>query len=74
MNNKLIDLNNHLFAEMERLSDEELKGEELQNELARAKAITSVSQQIINNGALALKAEELKLEYNSSSIPKFLEG
>ena len=27
--NTLVDLNNHLFAEMERLGDEDLKGEEL---------------------------------------------
>lgn len=32
--NTLVDLNNHLFAEMERLGDEDLKGEELEEELA----------------------------------------
>ena len=51
MNNKLSDLNNHLFAEIERLSDEELNEDELKSEIDRARAITSVSKQIIENGA-----------------------
>jgi hypothetical protein len=54
--NKSIDLNNHLFAQLERLSDEEINGEELENEIKRAKAITDVSKQIISNNALVLKA------------------
>lgn len=33
MKNTLLDLNNHLFAEMERLGDEELKGDALAEEL-----------------------------------------
>ena len=57
MKNKLTDLNNHLFAELERLSDEDLQGEELTAEINRAKAITGVASQIIANGTLALKAK-----------------
>ena len=58
MKNKLINLNNHLFEALERLNDEDLKGEELAEELERAKAITTVSQTIINNADLALKAQK----------------
>ena len=60
MNNKLIDLNNHLFAEMERLGDEELSGDTLIQEIERARAITGVASQIIANGNLVLKAEQFK--------------
>ena len=56
MKNRLSDLNNHLFAEVERLSDEQLKGEKLQEEITRSKALSSVATQIIDNARLALKA------------------
>ncbi len=76
MKNKLTDLNNHLFAELERLSDEDTKGDELDEEIRRAEAICSVSMQIIANGTLALKAEQFKDNAISANaaVPKFLEG
>lgn len=76
MNNKLTDLNNHLFAQMERLSDEDLNEEQLRHEIDRAKAITAISSQIIQNGALVLKAEQFKTERMDydSKLPLFLEG
>ena len=58
MKNKLIDLNNHLFVQLERLSDEELKGEDLLAEIQRSQAVTSVAKQIINNGSLVLHAHK----------------
>lgn len=76
MKNTLGDLNNHLFAELERLSDEELKGDELVEEMGRARTITEVSTQIINNAHVILKAEKFrdeKLDVNRS-VPKMLEG
>ncbi|MNO68955.1 hypothetical protein D3C76_598010 [compost metagenome] len=76
MRNTLGDLNNHLFAQLERLSDEELAGEKLADEISRAKAVTSVASQIIANGSLVLDAIKLaddKLNANTV-IPKMLEG
>jgi rRNA maturation endonuclease Nob1 len=58
MKNKLIDLNNHLFAQLERLSDEDIKGEQLEEEINRTKAIGRVSQSIIDNARLALDAQK----------------
>jgi hypothetical protein len=58
MKNKLSDLNDHLFAQLERLSDEELEGEALDREINRTKAITSVSQQVIMNANLVLNAHK----------------
>lgn len=58
MKNKLVNLNNHLFAQLERLSDEDLKGKELLEEIQRSQAVTGVAKQIINNGTLVLHAHK----------------
>jgi len=77
MKNTLGDLNNHLFAQLERLGDEDLKGDKLQEEMNRAKSITSVASQIISNGNLVLQAEKFSVETlgrSKSEAPKMLEG
>jgi len=74
MKNKLIDLNNHLFEELERLNDENLTGEALQEERERAKTMASIAQTIINNGELALKAVKHYDEYGKKEeIPSILQ-
>ena len=59
MKNSLIDLNNHLFAQIERLSDEEIKGDQLKAEIERTQAITSLAKEIVSNASTILKAQEL---------------
>ncbi len=61
--NTLSDLNNHLFAQLERLNDEEFTGEKLQEEIARARAISSIAAQIISNGSLVLESQKFLREY-----------
>lgn len=63
MKNKLTDLNNHLFEQLERLNDEDLKRDELEKEICRARAMAGVAQTIINNGDLMLKAQKQCAEY-----------
>lgn len=76
MKNSLIDLNNHLFAEMERLGDEDLKGDELKAELERANMISGVARAIIDNANTVLRAarfQEDRLDINNRS-PELLLG
>jgi hypothetical protein len=76
MKNTLGDLNNHLFAQLERLSDEDIKGEKLQEEINRAKAVNMVASQIISNGSLVLEAKRMiddRMDADAK-LPKMLEG
>lgn len=57
MKNKMVDLNNHLFEALERINDEDLKGEDLTAEIYRAKAVSDLATTIINNADLVLKAQ-----------------
>lgn len=75
--NTLGNLNNHLFAQLERLNDEEITGEKLEDEIIRSKAVIGVSKQIIANANVVLKAKSIELEYgknNEKEMPKMLEG
>jgi hypothetical protein len=56
--NTLGDLNNHLFAELERLGEDDLKDEALREELGRAKGIANIATQIIANANLCLETRK----------------
>ena len=72
MKNKLIDLNDHLFAQLERLSDEETKGEELKEEISRSKAVGGIASYIIGNARLVLDAQVAINEGLIKAPPKML--
>jgi hypothetical protein len=72
MKNKMTDLNNHLFSQLERLSDENLTEEEIKKELKRTEGIVKVSEQIISNADLCLKSSKLLLENGCNVSNDFL--
>lgn len=73
MKNKLPDLNNHLFAQLERLSDEELTGDDLQEEIRRSKAVSQIATGIVNNARTQLDAMKL-LGHTGGDVKKHLLG
>jgi len=76
MKNTLGDLNNHLFAQLEKLGDDDLTGEALDAEIKRSEAMVKVSEQIIRNGELQFKAMAHMDEYGyerQKVVPEMLE-
>ena len=76
MKNTLGDLNNHLFAQLERLGNEELEGDELKEEILRAKAVTDIAKEIIDNANTVLDVMKFQAETLGRSgiaIPKMVE-
>ncbi len=77
MENKLTDLNNILFEQIERLNDDDLHGDALKQQIKRSQAIESVAGMIIANANTVLKAEKLKMEYamddrDPNQVPEML--
>ena len=72
--NKLTDLNNHLFEQLERLNDDELSAEKLDMEVKRAKAMSRIASDIISNAALAFEAQQYLDEYSGRvNVPEMIE-
>ena len=63
MKTKLIDLNNHLFAQLERLSDEDLTVNDIDREVKRAAAIVDVADSIVDNARIQLQAVRLVADH-----------
>ena len=64
MKNKIDDLRNHLFAQLERLGDESIKGEKLTEEIRRARAVSEVSAQVVDSARA--ENERLKITQRQS--------
>lgn len=59
----LSDLNQILFDSLDRLNNDNLRGEDLQEEITRADGIGRVAARILNNAELQLEAKKHMDEY-----------
>lgn len=70
MKNKISDLRDHMFAALERLSNEDLTPDQLQQEIERSKAVSEVGKVIVESA----KTEVLFAKLTGKEQPKkFLE-
>lgn len=75
MKNKLLDLNNYLFEQIERINDDTLTDDQLEKTIKKAEAINKTAENIIRNGELALKVVGVAAEYGfvaPEAIPSML--
>jgi hypothetical protein len=75
MKNTLTDLNNHLFAQLERIGNESLTKDQLQDEINRSKAITSLGSVVVANARVVLDAQNAMFDtpnYERKELPSIL--
>jgi len=78
MKNKIDNLTDHLFAQLERLNDEDLSGEKLTAEIERSKAVAEVAKQVVAAGSVQVSAMTVMVKAKDAGLdvekPKLLES
>lgn len=69
MKNKLSDLNDHLFAQLERLGNEDLTAEQIESEAKRGVAIVAVADQILRHASLQIQAAKIVSDHGIDPSP-----
>ena len=69
MKNKLSDLNDHLFAQLERLSEEGLTAEQIEQETKRGESMVALADSIIRNADLTFKAATFVAQHGDRFRP-----
>lgn len=59
MKNRLTDLNDILFAQLERLTDDDLSTEQIAQEVERTQSVVQIADRIVNTAQLQLNAARL---------------
>ena len=77
MKNKLTDLNNYLFEQLDRLNECDLGDTtKLKAEVDRSRAVAGIADKIIGNASVVLDAVKLENENSAdrTRVPKMLTG
>lgn len=69
MGRSLQDLNAHLFEQLDRVSNSDLSGEDLQREIERSEAMAKISDQVLKGADVSLKAAKLFAEHGQTVLP-----
>lgn len=69
MKNKMSDLKDHLFAQIERLANENLTAEQIDTEVKRSEAMVGLADQITEGNKLQLAAAKLFAEHRDIILP-----
>lgn len=67
--NKLSHLDDHLFAALERLGEENLSADQIDAESKRAEAVVKLADQVIENAKTKLVAAKLFGEHGPNILP-----
>jgi hypothetical protein len=73
MKNKLTDLNDILFAQLERLTNEDLSPEALEAELQRTQSVVQVADRIVDNARLQLDGAKFVASTSGAKLPATLQ-
>jgi 3-methyladenine DNA glycosylase/8-oxoguanine DNA glycosylase len=68
MSGKLSDLNSHLFAQLDRLTQPGLSAEQIALEVKRADAIVSLADQVTDTARVQLQAAKLFSEHGDKVL------
>lgn len=67
--NKLTHLDDHLFAQLERMNDESLTPEQIETEAKRAEAIVALADKVTENAKTKIAAARLFAEHGERILP-----
>ncbi|GEM_PF-491790 len=70
--NRLSDLNDHLFAQLERLADEDNSMEQIEKERTRAEVMVGVADKIIQTAAAQLQVAKFVSDFDGADPRPYL--